>query len=192
MDPNHLLQLSGSGTHGPQLLQPMCSLSTGLASGRNAGSQSQNRSSQGTDKRREGKEGRRAKGTIESPGFLDRPVTGAKHVAEGLYQLPVSHFNDSIATNKYMILQRELKSEEVKEAQEIEQVAISAKSEEIIKVSEEGGRERNAAKMASRIRMASTGKAILLLKGWVPKHRKPEATEKTVIELKTLKLQSAI
>src|SRR4051812_24621525 len=128
MDPNHLLQLSGSGTHGLQLPQPTCSPSTGLASGRNASSQSQNRRSQGTDKRREGKEGRRAKGTIKSPGFLDRPITDAEHMAEGLYQLLVSHFNDSIATNKYMILQREPKSEEVK-AQEIEQAAVSTKPE---------------------------------------------------------------
>src|SRR3954465_5596012 len=52
--------------------------------------------------------------------------------------------------------------------------------------------ERNAAKMASRIRKASKEKAVLLLEYWVPKHRKPEATDKTIVELKTLKLQSAI
>src|SRR4051794_9027557 len=102
-------------------------------------------------------------------------------MAKGLYQLPVSHLNDSITANIYMILQREPKSEEVEKAQEIKQVAVvvSTKPKEIIKVSEEQKRERNAAKMASRIRMASTGKAILLLECWVPKHRKPKATEKT-------------
>src|SRR3954462_3312910 len=46
--------------------------------------------------------------------------------------------------------------------------------------------------MASNVRTASTEKAVLLLKCWVPKHRKPEATKQTVVELKTLKLQSAI
>src|SRR3954464_15688518 len=46
--------------------------------------------------------------------------------------------------------------------------------------------------MASNIRTAPTKKAVLLLENWVPKHRKPEATEKMVVELKTLKVQSDI
>src|SRR4051812_27959324 len=68
--------------------------------------------------------------------------------------------------------------------------AVSAKPK--IEISEEEKKERNVAKMASNVRTASKEKAILLLECWVPKHRKPEATEKTVVELKTLKLQSAI
>src|SRR3954469_10355142 len=63
---------------------------------------------------------------------------------------------------------------------------------EKIEITEEEKKERNVAKMASNIRTTSKEKAVLLLKCWVPKHRKPKATEKTVVELKTLKLQSAI
>src|SRR4051794_41027408 len=113
-------------------------------------------------------------------------------MAEGLYQIPASHFNNSIATNKYTILQRELKSEKVEKAQEKKQVtaAVSAKLEKKIELSKEEKKERNAAKMAGNIRMASNEKAVLLLECWVPKHRKPKTTEKMVVELKTLKLQS--
>src|SRR5205823_8133585 len=68
--------------------------------------------------------------------------------------------------------------------------AVSTKPK--IEISEGEKKERNAAKMAGNIRTASKEKAVLLLKCWVPKHRKPKATEKTVVELKTLKLQSTI
>src|SRR4051812_8781069 len=70
--------------------------------------------------------------------------------------------------------------------------AVRAQLKEKIEISEEEKKKRNMAKMASNIKTALTEKAVLLLEGWVPKHRKPEATEKMVVELKTLKLQSAI
>src|SRR3954469_13523560 len=115
-------------------------------------------------------------------------------MAEGLYRIPVSPFKDSITVNKYTILQKDPTSEKVEKAQEKEkkkQVATIVKVEPKIEISEEERKERNVAKMASNIRTASREKAVLLLECWVPKHRKPEATEKTVVELKTLKLQSA-
>jgi hypothetical protein len=59
-------------------------------------------------------------------------------------------------------------------------------------LTEEECKERNVAKMASNIRSISKEKAVLLPKCWVPKNRKPEATEKTVVELRTLRLQSPI
>src|SRR4051812_26247253 len=46
--------------------------------------------------------------------------------------------------------------------------------------------------MAASIRTTSNEKAVLLLECGVPKHRRPEATEKMVVELKMLKIQSAI
>src|SRR3954469_10240437 len=116
-------------------------------------------------------------------------------MAEGLYRIPTSPFKDSVVTNKYTILQRDPKSEKVEKAQEKEQkkkVATITKVEPKIEISEEERKGRNAAKMAGNIRTASKEKAVLLLECWVPKHWKPEATEKTVMELKTLKLQSTI
>ena len=101
-----------------------------------------------------------------------------------LYHLPVSRFSDSVAVSKFTILSQERKSETSKAPKE--------KIEKEIEISEEEKKERNVAKMAGNIRTASKEKAVLLLKCWVPKHRKPKATEKTVVELKTLKLQSAI
>src|SRR3954469_13175252 len=116
-------------------------------------------------------------------------------MAEGLHQIPTSPFKDSVTTNKYTILQRDPKSEKVEKAQEKEkkkQVTAAISTKPKIEISEEEKKERNVAKMASNIRTASKEKAVLLLECWVPKHRKPEATEKMVVELKTLKLQSAI
>lgn len=46
--------------------------------------------------------------------------------------------------------------------------------------------------MTGYIRTAPEEKAILLLENWVPKHRRPEAMKQTVMDLKTLKLQSTI
>src|SRR4051812_44626641 len=86
-------------------------------------------------------------------------------------------------SNKFAILSQETKSETSKVPKG------KAEKERKIEISEKA---RNAAKMAGNIRTASNKKAVLLLECWVPKHRKPKATEKMVVELKMLKLQSTI
>src|SRR4051794_8393166 len=105
----------------------------------------------------------------------------------------MSPSKDSVIVNKYTILQRDPKIEKVEKAQEKEkQVTAAVSVKPKVEISEEERKGRNAAKMAGNIRTTSKEKAVLLLECWVPKHRKPEATEKMVVELKTLKLQSAI
>jgi hypothetical protein len=97
----------------------------------------------------------------------------------------VSPFKDSITVNKYTILQKDPTSEKVEKAQKKEekrQVTAADSTKPKIEISEEERKERNAAKMASNIRTVSKEKAVLLLKFWVPKHRKPEAMEKTVVD----------
>src|SRR4051812_24954957 len=54
MGPDDLLQLSGPGTYGVQLPQPMCPASAGSADGRGPSSGSKDRRGQGIDQRREG------------------------------------------------------------------------------------------------------------------------------------------
>src|SRR4051812_29898886 len=51
-DPYDMLQLSGSGTHGMQLLQPTCPMSTSLTNGRGSGSGSWDRRSKRADEGR--------------------------------------------------------------------------------------------------------------------------------------------